>query len=97
MTTANMTFVNTSNTFYDVVTNLNTQTNNFLGIGILFTVFLFIFSRTISRGTTEAFLISSFSISVLSILMWFIELVPWFVVTITILMLLGSVVKRAFE
>lgn len=97
MTTANMTFVDTSNNFYDAVMNLNIQTNNLLGIGLLVALFFFVFSKTIDRGTTSAFIVASFATSIVAVLMWFIQLTEWYVVTLCVLTLLASVLKRAFD
>ena len=95
--TTNMTFVNSSNTFYDVVHNVNIQTNYLLTTGLILGVALFVYSKTIDRGVTSAFVAASFAATIISVLMWFIELTHWSVVTICVLMLLGSVIKRAFD
>jgi len=97
MSTTNMTFVNTSNTFYYVMVGVNDSTNYLLTTGIIIAIWFFVYSRSIERGTTSAFIVASFATSIISGMFWFIELSHWGVVTFSILLLLASVIKKAFE
>src|SRR6056297_164996 len=95
--TTNTTFVNTSNNFYDALVGVNNASNNFLTTALIIGIWIFVYSRTVNRGTTSAFIASSFATSIIATMLWFIDLTSWLVVTFSVLLLLASVIKRAFE
>jgi hypothetical protein len=92
-----MTFVDTSNTFYDMILKVNTASKGIVSYMLIIGLFLFVFTKTLDRGTTEAFIAASFAISIVAALMMFIELTTWPVVVMCVLLLLVSVIKKAFE
>jgi len=93
----NISFIGTSNTLYDFAYNINALTYNIFSIMLLVGIFLFVFSKSLERGTSIAFIISSFTTLVVGSLFMFLGFIQWYVMTLIMVLFLGSVVISFFE
>ena len=93
----NMTWTGEANTLLDVFTNINDLTAGILIMLVLAGIGFFVYSRTIERGTTTAFLSASFVMSIIGTLFLYASLLEWYILTICILLFLVSLIVRFFE
>lgn len=93
----NMTWTGTANNLYDLTFALNGLTFNILGMGLVVGIFIFVYSKTLERGTGSAMMAGSFTSSIIGTLLWYAELVPFYFLIIVVNLFLISVVVRFME
>ena len=93
----NMTWTGEANTLLDVFTGINDLTAGVLIMLVVAGIGFFVYSRTINRGTTTAFLSSSFVMTIIGTLFLYAGLMEWYLLTIFILLFLVSLIVRFFE
>ena len=93
----NLTFLGTSNTLYDLAYNVNALTYNVFSIMLLGGIFFFVYSRSLERGNSTAFIISSFTTAILGALFMFLGFIQWYIMTIIIVLFLASIIVQFFE
>ena len=74
---------------------LNDATGGILIILLLIAIWIFVYSRVIDRGVTNAFLVSSLVITILATFFWFASLITWAVLVVPVTMTLIGVVMKA--
>lgn len=92
----NITWMNTSNTFVDIVIGINNNLSGALGHYIIIITFIFTFALTIRNGTPEALLASGLSSSVIGVLLLLAGVMSWSWVIVPIVILLAGVMFKAF-
>lgn len=89
----NDTFMNTSNTIYDVTLAVNTESGYFVAYGILIIVWLMSFMAARTRtGTPEALLGSSLIVTFLNVMLWLINLIPTYTIIVPMLLTIIGIV-----
>jgi len=86
----NMTFLNESTNIYQVIVGVNATTNNLLGALILLVIGLVLFAGTKKYDTDVAMLVTTFVLSVISLLMFTIQLIGVEIFVIPIILLIVS-------
>ncbi len=92
----NMSFMDTSNNLFDITNNVNNLTNGLLSMAFIVGVFLFVFSKSLERGTSAAFMIASFTATVFGSLFMFAGLIEWWFLTVLGVLFLISVGIKFF-
>lgn len=93
----NLSFMNTSNNLYDIAYNVNDLTSDLFGVAILTGIFILVFTKSLNRGTSTAFMIASFTSGIIGALFMFIGFVTWQIVSILFVLFLISVVVKFFQ
>jgi len=93
----NMSFMNTSNNLFDVVSGVNVASGGVVSVFLLFIIFVISYAVTSRNGASEAFMSSSLVTSISAILMWYADLFPWEYLLIPIIMFFISIVYRWFS
>jgi len=78
---------------YDILIYVNQITNDWFGRTVLMTVFLIMWFSLSYLGNKESFATSSFVVSILAILFYFIEIISGIGLVIAIIALAGSTVS----
>ena len=83
----NMSFIDTSNTIYDVAVATNSLSNGAIGFLILFFVFMFMYIITGREDKTTGIIVGGAASSVIGGLLWFINLFPYEFISIPLIVL----------
>lgn len=95
--TYNATFLDTSNNLYDVFIGVSTSTNNVVPLVILFVIFVISYVSTSKEGTKIALTSSSLITSIIAMLMFFIGIIPMYIVLLPLTMFIFLFMIRFFE
>lgn len=88
----NMTFADTSNTLFDVMTGINSISDGVPFIVLIVLVFAAMFAMFKNYETTMAFGAASFVTAILAGLLWFSGLLAWYIAVIPLVLLIGSMI-----
>ena len=93
----NLTWMDTTNNLYDVTEAVNNTALGLPALIFLVGISIFVYSKTINDGVTKAMISASFTATIIGTLLWLASLLPWYILVICIVTLIGSVIKRFFE
>lgn len=92
----NMTFLNTSNTLLDVYQGVNTETTGLISIMFLVALYIILIAGFTRYNNDKTFIISGFITSIVSILMFFLGVLVWWVVMLFIMLFLITLIVHFF-
>jgi hypothetical protein len=97
--TTNMSYLNSSNTLIDIVTGTNNASGGIIGIGIMVLLFIGLLSAFLSKNYDlgQSMIATSFICSIVAGLLFFINLLAWWIAVIFIVLLIIGVVVEAFR
>lgn len=90
----NMTNISEANTYLDIVTATNDITAGLLMALFLFAVFIIVFIVFKDRDALSVFIGDSFLVAVLAAFFFFAGMIPWYVLVIPVIMLIGSLLIK---
>lgn len=91
-----ITFLDTSNSFLDLIVGINDQSGKVLFATILLTIFIIVFIATKRYDTNTAFINASATSTLFGAMMMFAGLITWTIAIIPVIMLLISILINVF-
>lgn len=96
--TTDMSFLNSSNTLLDVVVGVNDASGNFVAIALMILIFVGLLAAFLSKNYDfgQSIVITSFICTVISALLFFMDLLAWWLAVLFIVILIIGIIVEAF-
>jgi Na+/melibiose symporter-like transporter len=97
--TTDMSFLNSSNTLLDIMSGVNTASGNLIGVGLMSLVYIGLLVAFLSKNYDfgQSMIITGFISCVVSGLLFFMNLLAWWVAVIFIVLLIVGVLVESFR
>jgi hypothetical protein len=96
--TTDMGFLNSSNTLLDIVQGVNTASGNLIGVALMILLFIGLLAAFLSKNYDfgQSLIITGFICTVISALLFFMNLLAWWLAVIFIVILIIGILVEAF-
>lgn len=96
--TTDMSFLNSSNTLLDVVSGVNNASGNLIGIALMILLFVGLLAAFLSKNYDfgQSLAITSFICTIISAILFFMDLLAWWLAVIFIVLLIIGIIVEAF-
>jgi hypothetical protein len=96
--TTDMSFLNSSNALLDIVSGVNTASGNLVGAALMILLFIGLLAGFLSKNYDfgQSLIISSFFCVIVSALLFFMDLLAWWIAVIFIVSLIIGIMVEAF-